>query len=1451
MPFRTRTLATACLVVLAAPAAFAQTTFTAATEADLRNAISTAAAGDTIRLASTIALTADLPSIASSITFDGAGHTLSGQGQFRGLVVAAWDTAGTNLLPVSVTIQNLTIANTVAAGGDGGDGSAGGGGGAGLGGAIYVAAQATVTISNVSVASSSAVGGDGGSSTGAAAGGGGGGLGGDGGSAAGADGGGGGGAGSGATGGTTGPGGTGILTNAAPGGFGQFPGGANGGGGGSGVISGAGGGAGGFGSASGLPGAGGYAGGGGGGSTVGGAGGFGGGGGGSGNIGGAGGYGAGGGGSAGAAPGAGGLFGGAGAAGGGGGAGLGGAIFVQGGGAINVAGPLSINGSSVTAGAGAGGGGNGSAFGAALFFGGSGLVTFTNPAGTISVVGNAIADEAGTGARGGSWVVAKAGGGTLVLAGNNSYSGGTAILGGTLQVAAGANLGFGDVAIANGSTLAITGSSAFGQGLRISDDARIDVAGGASATWNGLLSDNGPSGRLLVTGGGALALTNGGNSYSGGTFVFGGGTLAIGSDAVLGDPAAGLALGNGSTAGTLAVPNGSLFTSARAVTLGAGGGVFDIQGTAALDLAGSVSGAGSLSKLGSGVLTLSGSNAYTGNTIVGGGILRAGATNVVSAAGDMSVAAGATLDLSGFDQTVGSLSGAGAVVLGPATLTTGGNHGTTIFSGAIGGAGSLVKSGSGVQALLGTSTYTGGTTVLGGTLLGTASSLQGDIVNHALVVFDQAGDGAYTGVMSGSGSLVKTGAGSLRLTGANTYSGGTIVSAGTLAGTTTSLQGDIVNDALVVFDQSEDGTWAGAMSGGGTLAKTGSGTLFVAGALSHTGGTRVSAGTLAGTAATLRGAILNDATVAFIGDADGAFNGVLGGSGSFVKTGAGTLSLSGTHPLSGGFQVSAGGLALEGIFGGSVDVSPGATFTAAGTVLGSINVLGTLVVPSPMTVAPAILSAAHGVSAASNGDALETPPILTVGADFNLLPGSVFSLPLDSGPNPTVFVGGRADLNGARLDVTTPDLGATRTATFLALTAREGLTTTGLTATSPDPLLVPYLRQDATSLFVTMLNFNVPLTSVGGGRNASSVAEAIDRFKAGATGDRALVVRELTSLEDDDLRDALRLVSGEPHASSLHLVIRDAEMFTDFVRGAIQAIDRESDGSYFSGSRNVRWWLQGGGEYGSFRAVDGLSGGTVKLGGSAGGFDWRASDRWTIGAGGGLGGGSLALADLDSATDFTAPRAFAYAGFRPRGFGLRAGGSFARSSADTARRIRFIGRLPAELGGRPIGDGIDRLAESREISLVNDQWSEYEDEIEVKTYKFEWFAGVRRASFDRDGAAETGADALALLIPEQVLTLTQADVKVHVWRRERTLRPFAEVMFRRELTDGRTKTLLQFVDLPGSEFQIEGFPVRGNSYSARGGMTWMTRLGALTFEYQVRHATGQTIQSGDVRVRFR
>lgn len=451
----------------------------------------------TINFQNNITLSSVLPAInpVGNVTINGNGYTLNGGG-LQGLFVYS----GT------VAIQNLTITDATAAGGAGGGGgyASAGGGGLGAGGGLFVAANANVTVSNVQLTNNSAVGGAGGAASYFVSGGaGGGGLGGPGGGVSNFSGEGGGGGGVGSTaggGGNGGGGGSGIVVGAVAGGTSAGTGGSQGGGGGSGSggNGGAGGGVGGSANSGGTGGQGGFGGGGGGGSGsgTGGPGGFGGGGGGSGGtgVGGPGGFGGGGGGgtSAGGAGGFGGGNGGSGyitlTGGGGGGAGMGGAIFVEQGGTLTIAGPLSINGNTVTGGNGSccNSGGNGSAFGSGIFLqGSSGTLDVQPGAGNTQTISDVITDQTGSGGtagNGGSWGLDVSGGGTLVLSGIDTYSGGTTITGATLVV----NGSIGDPTVNAGGILMGTGTVG---------PTQIN-AGGTLAPG----SSSGPTGQLTVAG---------------------------------------------------------------------------------------------------------------------------------------------------------------------------------------------------------------------------------------------------------------------------------------------------------------------------------------------------------------------------------------------------------------------------------------------------------------------------------------------------------------------------------------------------------------------------------------------------------------------------------------------------------------------------------------------------------------------------------------------------------------------------------------------------------------------------------------------------------------------------------------------------------------------------------------------------------------------------------------
>ncbi len=350
-------------------------------------------------------------------------------------------------------------------------------------------------------------------------------------------------------------------------------------------------------------------------------------------------------------------------------------------------------------------------------------------------------------------------GGTLTLsggqiqfgAGTGTYNlnGGTLQLGGTNPITSGAgayqfNLG--------GGTIQVLGSNLLSNirfALVAGTLSAIDT-NGLNATLTGVLSGNGGIAKI---GAGTLALS-GNNTHGGGTFL-NAGILQATADNNLGAPTGGLTF-NGGALQFLAG-----FSTSRAISLNAGGGIFDTNGNNAT-LGGPIGGAGGFTKNGAGILTLTGVSSYAGATTVNAGTLQAGATNVFSPGSRYTIASGGALDLNNFSQTIGSLSGSGGVTLGSATLT-GGNDGTsTEFSGVINGTGGLRKVGGGTLGLAGASTYTGPTNIDAG-VLNVSGSLASTVFANSGGTL--TGNGTIGGLAVASGGTVAPGSSTLNVTG--------------------------------------------------------------------------------------------------------------------------------------------------------------------------------------------------------------------------------------------------------------------------------------------------------------------------------------------------------------------------------------------------------------------------------------------------------------------------------------------------------------------------------------------------------------------------------------------------------------------------------------------------------------------------------------------------------------
>src|SRR5271166_6252315 len=274
------------------------------------------------------------------------------------------------------------------------------------------------------------------------------------------------------------------------------------------------------------------------------------------------------------------------------------------------------------------------------------------------------------------------------------------------------------------------------------------------------------------------------------------------------------------------------------------------------------------------------------------------------------------------------------------------------------------------------------------TLAAAAQSLPPLITDHGIVVFNQTVDGTYSGLVQGTGEVVKTGAGTLTLVGANTYSGGTFLLQGAVAIPADDVLGAATGGLFFAggtlrFDSAFDLAPTRAitlLARGGTIDTNGNTTtisqpiigvgaltvedssltpdpLILTGTNTYQGGTTIASGTLqlgnGGTTGSIIGNITDNGSLVIDHSDTFSLPMTISGSGSLTQAGTGTTILTGDNTYSGVTLIEKGVL-IVGNNPGSASAAQGVTRALGNGSVFLIN--GTLQTPSAQTGIPLQIS---------------------------------------------------------------------------------------------------------------------------------------------------------------------------------------------------------------------------------------------------------------------------------------------------------------------------------------------------------------------------------------------------------------------------------------------------------------------------------------------------------------
>ncbi|EHK65323.1 outer membrane autotransporter barrel domain-containing protein 9 [Achromobacter arsenitoxydans SY8] len=585
----------------------------------------------------------------------------------------------------------------------------------------------------------------------------------------------------------------------------------------------------------------------------------------------------------------------------------------------------------------------------------------------------------------------------------------------------------------------------------------------------------------------------------------------------------------------------------------------------------------------------------------------------------------------------------------------------------------------------------------------------------------------------------------------NRYTGGTVIAGGTLEVSRDANLGDAAGGltfqggalaAAASFNTSraitlaQSGSFdvaagatlglAGTVSGGGDLIKRGAGTLRLGNAGNAYGNTWIQAGTLVGSASSIRGNVVNDGALVFEQAADGVFDGAISGGGALVKAGSGTLGLSGdSSGFTGSTLIQGGRLATNGRLGGSISIGAGGVLGGSGTVGSGAG--------------SAITVAAGGIL--SPGNSIGT---LTVDGDLVVEQGARFAVETNPAGSESdlVHVTGNATLNGGAV----AHIGASGNydprASYTILAADGSLSGRFDSVTSDFAFLTPSLAYDygARRVSLILARNERTMASAAATRNQRASAGAIDSL--GLASGHA-VYDALVQMPDDRglLQSSFDQLSGEIHASAKTVLLQDSRYVRDAIGarlgaaadsvGAVSApvLTAAGDGARLAApnTRGAAAWLQG---MGSWSHVDG-DGNAARVRSSTGGFlmgvDAPVSEAWRVGMMAGYSRSDFDVRDRASSGDSDNYHLGAYGGGQWGALGLRGGAAYSWHDIATRRSVSMAGfsdRLKAGYDGR-----------------TAQVFADLSYRIETPSVALEPYANLAYVNFRTDGYTESGGAA--------------------------------------------------------------------------------------------------------------